>query len=441
MKTKILAAFSSACLCLYSFNSLADVEKGLSNKLSAAAYYNDSPESWLNGGLGRFSTGDQDADGNAAIVGQWDIGYKARFWSRFEFSTHLQLRDSHYSDERDSAGIVEAKLRYIQPIDDAQRMLFTAGQFFLPTSMENTDNFWDSPYTITWSSLNSWLGEEFRPIGLDADYSFRFENKTKLSLAATAFKGNDSGGALISWRGFSYGNNLVYLNETVPLPDITSLEDGGMYDKQQDEGTKPFAEDLDGNWGYALRAALGAPGHYQLKLTAIDNKGDGELYQGEYAWRTQFTILGASYNVSENWIVLGEVSQGSTTMGPPAGAVDIDFTSGYVLTSYLHNNWRYSLRLDHFETEDKNPARNTGVNGPQDINDDKGESVTLAVFWEPAGSNFSIGVEALAIDQTRQRLINPIQAEFNSMVDDGARPLLYEDSNTYQLALEANYMF
>ncbi|MCK5881237.1 MAG: hypothetical protein KAG18_05120, partial [Sinobacterium sp.] len=292
-------------------DSFSDVEIGLSNKLSATAYYNNSPESWLNGGLGRFSTGDQDASGSAAMVAQWDIGYKARFWSRFEFSTQLQLRDSNYADERESGGIVEAKLRYIQPINDSQRLLFTAGQFFLPTSMENTDNFWDSPYTISWSSLNSWLGEEFRPIGFDADYSFRFDNKTKLNFAATAFKGNDSGGALISWRGFSYGNNLVYLTETVPLPDIISLDDGGMYDKQQDEGTKPFAEDLDGNWGYALRAALGEPGNYQLKLTAIDNRGDGELYQGEYAWHTQFYILGASYNISDNWIVLGEASEGS----------------------------------------------------------------------------------------------------------------------------------
>ena len=38
---------------------------------------------------------------------------------------------------------------------------------FLPTSRENVDPLWQSPYTLTLSSLNTWIGEEVRLAGLD----------------------------------------------------------------------------------------------------------------------------------------------------------------------------------------------------------------------------------------------------------------------------------
>ncbi len=433
---KILSLSLTSMLVMMSIPSLADVAKGLSAKLSANAYLNDSLESWLNGGLGRFSSGDVNADDQGAFIGQLDLGYKTRFWSNFEFSTHLQARDASASDARDRLGIVEAKLRYIQPLDDNQRLLFTLGQFFLSTSMENTDNFWDSPYTITWSSLNSWIAEEFRPIGLEANYSVRMD-KDKLSFGATGFKGNDSSGALLSWRGFSYGNTLSYLAETLPLPDLVSLNEGGLYAAQRDDGTKPFAEDLDDNWGYALAASLSRASVYQLKLTAIDNRGDGELYQGEYAWHTKFFIVGGKYHLSDQWLVLAEYSQGSTAMGPESLGVDVDFTSAYILTSYLHDDWRYSLRLDSFDVEDQNPTRNTPT--LQDINDDKGQSLTVAIFWEPAGAPWNIGVEVLALDQTRQRLIDGAAVSFNGLNNSAANTdVIFNDHNTNQLALEAN---
>ncbi len=394
-------------LASFSQQAVSDVDPGFSAKLSATAYYNNSPESSLNGGLGRYSTGDsytlfeEEGDANAAGVAQIDLGYKGRFWSRFEFSAHLQARDSNYSDQRDEYGLIEAKLKYLQPLTDDQRFLFTVGQFFLPTSMENTDSFWDSPYTISWSSLNSWIGEEFRSIGLDWDYRIKFDGGSKLTFAATAFHGNDANSTLLSWRGFSYGNNVLYYDETVPLPGLTSLNDGGLYAAQNPDGTTPYANDLDGKWGYALRSAIEFDNGLVFKLTGIDNQGDTELYRSEYAWHTKFAIAGFTYPINSNWTLLGEYSQGSTTMGPDVVAVDVDFKTAYLLTSYLKNNWRYSLRLYAFEVEDQNPSRNIPV--IQDINDDEGQSATFAIFWEPVGKPWSIGGEILGLDSTRER--------------------------------------
>jgi hypothetical protein len=432
-----------ACLSLLLINVCsvsAEVGKGLTGKATITGYYNDSPESWLNGGLGRFSTGDINNDGNAEAVGQIDIGYKGRFWSRFEFSTHLQARDSSYADERNLAGIVEAKLKYFQPTGENQRLLITAGQFFLPTSMENTENFWDSPYTITWSSLNSWLGEEFRPVGLDFDYKFSTSQTSSLAVAATVFGGNDSSGALLSWRGWSYGNNLSYYNEEIDLPDLLALADGEIYGKQQDSGTQPFGADLDDDPGYSLRV-IWTSEDYELKLTGINTKGDTGIHEGEYAWETEFYIAGAKVNLNDNWVLLGEFSQGNTTMGPTADRVDVDFTTAYILTSYLDGDWRYSLRYDVFENDDAFPLIS-------DINADEGNSITAAIFWEPVGSNLSIGAEILYLNQDRDRLVQASNAAFYSpsssellAINTPPNSVNINSGNTYQFSLEANWVF
>ena len=40
-----------------------------------------------------------------------------------------------------------------------------AGAFFPPVSLENDDLGWTSPYTLTPSAINSWVGSELRTIG------------------------------------------------------------------------------------------------------------------------------------------------------------------------------------------------------------------------------------------------------------------------------------
>ena len=421
---------------LLSQSALADVAEGVSGKISTAIQSNNTAESWLDGGLGRFNSGDtredQTEDFNSTHLNATaDLGLKYRFAERFEWSTHIQGNGSTAQNQRDSLGLVEMKFRYLQKVNDQHRFLFTAGQFFLPTSMENTENFWDSPYTITWSSLNSWIGEEFRPIGLDIDYRAKLKGGLSLNLAATAFTGNDSSGALLAWRGFSYGNHLSYLGETLPLANITSLNDGGLYALQKDEGTTPFGEDLDGKVGYAARIAIKQSQMFELKLTHIDNLGDTELHKGEYAWRTQFSILGFNVNLLDNWVLLGEYSQGSSTMGPAVAAVDIDFTTGYLLSSVWHKDWRYSLRYDAFRITDNNEARNQPI--AQDLNEEEGQSLTASIFYQPAGKAYSIGFEVLGLESTRTKLAgtNAIQA---ASFDE-------QEENQYQVSLEANWTF
>ena len=42
------------------------------------------------------------------------------------------------------------------------------GAFFPTISLENDDLGWTSPYTLTPSAINSWIGDELRTIGSEA---------------------------------------------------------------------------------------------------------------------------------------------------------------------------------------------------------------------------------------------------------------------------------
>ena len=90
-----------------------------------------------------------------------------------------------------------------------------AGAFFLPTSRENVDNLWETPYTISSSALNTWMGEEFRPVGVDATYIRPTQRAGTFTVGGTGYVGNDTFGELPIGRGWSIGDRWTVLGEHV----------------------------------------------------------------------------------------------------------------------------------------------------------------------------------------------------------------------------------
>jgi hypothetical protein len=356
--------------------------------------YNDSTTTWLNGGLSRFGLGSNDDSDNFGALGEIHAGYKYDATNRLSFRTHLQALKATEDSSARSLGVVEVKARYVAHSSWDQRVTLTAGQFFLPTSMENIERFWESPYTISFSTLNSWIGEEFRPVGLDLGYAKTLDSGSRWSVSGTAFGGNDSMGAILAWRGWSNGRHRSVFGDTLSLPDLAALDEGGEFDAQRDDGSKPFGRDLDGNVGFSVRSSWHSVEDYVFNFTWVDNMGDTELHHGEYAWRTKFGIAGAAWNVTPELELLGEFSRGSSTMGEGPG-VDIDFYSVYIMASYLVNNLRYSARVEKFGIKDQDVV--------DDENNDTGRSYTAALMWEPPDNHFSGGAEVLYVDSKRKR--------------------------------------
>lgn len=376
----------------------------------------DSTESWLNGGFGRFDQGGdagQSRESFAVFDGQVAIDWHLS--DTVLIHLHGLGRAEDALDTVDEVGLVEAFARW-QILDSDSHILSSSfGIKFLPTSLENTDDLWQSPYTLTYSAWNSWIAHEFRPIGLEINYTYQFASGGRLGVIVNAFQGNDSSGAELAWGGWRHSQRLTTLGEVLPLPDLVSLRPGNSFADQRADGSKPFGPDLDDEIGYAAQLNYRTP-DFRINLTHVANNGDRRLYRGEYAWDTEFSVLGLQYRFSDRWILLGEFADGSSGMGPVGTSVDIDFQTAYVMLSW-NNEWhRVSVRAETFEIEDRD--------GIVTDNSEDGSSFTLAYFYSPGA--WRIGIEYIETNVDR---IAAQQSGF-SPNNDGQ-----------QLSLEVRYVF
>ena len=90
------------------------------------------------------------------------------------------------------------------------------GAFYPPFSLENGDSGWQSPFTYSYSAINTWLGEEIRPVGAEWSLRRRFErfgNAQEIRAFAAGFYGNDPAGTLLYWRGWGLHDRQSRLND------------------------------------------------------------------------------------------------------------------------------------------------------------------------------------------------------------------------------------
>lgn len=337
------------------------------------------PASWLEGDVGRLEAGgDRDEFNGIANLG---VDWRPTNWLELHASGVAR------SDVRgEDAGLVEAyaDLRKEFAFDELR---LRGGFFFLPTSKENKDENWASPYTIHFSALNAWIGEEVRPLGLDLQYRHTTNAGHAITGGATVFRANDTMGTLLAWRGWSVGDRLSTWGEVLPLPPLASLQfpDGPFY-KQRDDGTTPFTEDLDGNTGFSARVRYGIPQRGNIQYTYVDNGGDRALYppdstSGEYSWDTRFHLFGAEIGNPDALVVAAEYMFGDTYMGlSSVNFVNADFRAAYLLVSGKRGRNRWTARYELFATgeQDHSPLGES--------NDESGRAWTLAWMLDITGA-------------------------------------------------------
>lgn len=339
----------------------------LTGFLTARAQSTSGLSSWMRGGLGRFDLG---GDSETRAIADAQLGVDLHFLKHFTVHAHGLGRAEPSENAGKRVGLVSA---YIEGDFDRGRNDFTfrAGQFFLGTSRENVADLWTSPYTITYSALNSWIANEVRPIGVTGEWRL-LTSSAVVTTSATVFEGNDSMGALLAWRGWTIGNRLSVYNEALPLPPLESLRT--TFASQRKDGTVPFEQDLDSRPGYAARLRYTVPERFSIQYTRLDNRGDRLLHRGEYAWATNFNHIGADFHLA-NTTLLAEWMGGRTTMGPPLIGVDIHFYATYFLASQHAGRNRFSARYDVFETSDNRPVAT-------DRYDEHGRAWTLSWLFD-----------------------------------------------------------
>src|SRR5258708_18836088 len=213
--------------------------------LTTREVYVKAQPSWTEGGFGRFDVGADKVGDHRSVnvdIAQVGLDWKPSSW----FLLHADGLARH--EPSGTVGKSTGLLQAYMDLSNAHWRL-RAGEFWLPTSRENVDPLWTSRYTITFSALNSWIGQEVRPWGADLQYSPNFY----ITAGATAFRGNDTMGTELAARGWTLGNRLSVYDEDIALPP-------------PDTTVRPIGRDLDGKNGYAERIRIQLPERAMLQV-------------------------------------------------------------------------------------------------------------------------------------------------------------------------------
>lgn len=274
------------------------------------------------------STEDEGPLEEETISAQVQLGIDWNVSPYLAIHAHLVARTNHDDSERGHIGVPEIYLES-NFYPGETRVRLRGGAMFLPTSRENVAALWESPYTISSSALNTWMGEEFRPIGLDGTVYRR-----GFMIGATGFRGNDTFGALPVERGWAMHNHWTLLGEWIPVG-------GGDY-------TSVSAEN-DGRTGWSARGGWRGR-RVQFQYTHIDNRSDGLPYGELYNWGTKFDIASFEY-AGDDWVLAGEHGWGPTFVVARGRKFVTDIGASYLLLSRRLPSGRASLRVDSFENQ------------------------------------------------------------------------------------------
>ena len=392
---KLCAAMGPRALLAFACCFAASSQAGellVDGVVSARGMRVEGQRSWLEGGFGRLGeSGGGARDAEFAARGQAHLGLDWRPSLEWLVHAHAAALAKPARARGRDAGLVEAFVLYRPELDARLSLRVKAGSYFPQTSRENVERLWSSPYTITLSALNSWIGEEVRLTGLEAGL-VRKGDEDEFQLHAGGFGANDSSGTVLAWRGWAMGDRLVTLGEALPLPSLRSFRPDGAFASQRGDGTRPIDE-LDGRVGWNARARWERRDAVLLQAAFLDNRGDRDLHRGQYAWRTRFFQAGLELRLAKGLRLIAEAADGTTGMGDRTLAhVDVDFRAGYALVPWASGPLRLSARYDRFRNRDRD--------GTTEPNGEDGDAVTLAAFFSPR-SFLRLGAEYLDLRAQR----------------------------------------
>jgi hypothetical protein len=296
-------------------------------------------------------------------------------------------------DQHGPFDVLEAYTRY-QPVSNATWLWsLKGGAFFPPISLENEGIGWTSPWTITSSAINSWVGDELRTIGGENDVEWRYGSGA-LGATAAVFGDNSPAGALLADRGWVFDSRPTGLFGEPRLPDVLAHELGDPTPLRE----QPFQQ-IGGNPGWYAGLSARQDGVGRVTALYYDNDADPRLHAGDdYAWRTKFASLGAELDVGDV-VLLSQAMAGQTTIAPgPTFSATTDFQSAYLLAGRYFGQFRLAGRLDVFATQVESEP---GGYAPGE----HGYALTLAGTWAPKRW-LHLTAELMRVDADRDERIS-----------------------------------
>lgn len=301
------------------------------------------------------------------------------------------------------AGLTEAYLEWRPLPAGPNRNRLRAGAFYPPFSMENSGGAWTSPYSRSFSAINSWIAEEIRPIGIDWQLSRRIgsdRSPHEIGTLAGLFYGNDPAGTLLIWRGWSIHDRQTRLNERVPLPPFVVPGPPGSTDLVAERWLDPISE-IDDRPGFYVGSEWRYANLAKLSLAAYDNRADPYAFRdGQWAWGTRFLHFATQISLPGDLGLIAQAMRGdSDWLVPPPGDgvvtplteyITDEFEAAFVLLSKsIRSQHRISLRFDSFD-----------VWRPGEVEIDRGDALTVA-YQYAVNEQLDMQLEWAKIDSSR----------------------------------------
>lgn len=388
-KSVFTALLSSALLL--SPAAIFAVEQNLSGIIDLRASATNSSDSYLTGGYGKFRY----SAGNQLSLAQLAINYRADWENNISF--HL-VANGYADGENNGLGITEGLFKYRSlPNENGYRYQFRTGFMYPRISMENTATGWSSPFTLSFSTMNSWIAEEVRHLGFEASITKLGKiigSSHDFTLSVAAFNGNDPNGSMLAWHGWTQSSRQSFWNEKLDFPNLPALDPGQPLEKQSPQ-SDPFKE-VDSRIGYHLSGQWNWRGKSKVLIGYYDNRGGTDFVkEGQYSWITRFAHLGVKWNLAKDIILISQYMSGDTRMRVINNfdAVGIDFSNLFVLLTKKWRTHRFSTRIEKFRIKEFEMLVG-------DNNDENGIALTLSYAYQMDKNNF-LQLEYNWINSTR----------------------------------------
>jgi len=324
------------------------------------AVASDGEQTALDGGMGalRFDSNQQ-----GLRLGLLRLGYRADLADL----VHFDIEAVSYGDHAKNLVDLTEAYAEVRPLPfNGWRSRLKLGAFYPDISLEDRLAGWRSPYTLSNSAINTWVGEELRTIG--AQYNLDWLGRQSghdfdVGASAAVFSFNEPAGTVLVVQGWNITDRQSTLFSPfgavrqTPIPPTTEFYDG--FDRAA-------GVDFGVNANYR--------GWLELRALHYDNRANPNSYSealGQYAWRTKFDSAGVRLTPTDSLTFIAQYMSGSTAVGAGPELNIFNFSSEFALASYQLGAERFSLRFDRFDL-------NQTVATDADYGFDDGHAWTLA---------------------------------------------------------------
>jgi len=385
---RILAVLCGACSMLLCTMPVPAMPAGLQDdwRLDIAGLVDlrlatiDDETGWLEGGFGKVRYGAGRPEPVARVSEASLLLMPQYGW---DLSGYFYLKAD--ADQNQLIDLIEGYVTYKPVSVTGNRYRLRTGIFYPPVSLENTALAWTSPYLITPSAINAWVGEETRGYGTEASWLHATDDG-EFSLTGAALWGTDKAGTELYRRGWAIHDFKPSIGDNLPVPVPASAP--------YLSSTSRSMIEIDERPGYYAAVEWKDIDGPQARLMYYDNRTDPTSVKGsEAGWLTKFTAAGMKWPLGDRTDLIAQYLAGYTLLGIPGRfIVKADLDSAFLLLTHSFGHYRLTGRLDWFDVDD--------VDGVSLDFSEHGWAATLAGRRELNGGR-SVWIELLQIDSER----------------------------------------